>query len=113
MNAKVHILILFVYAIFAKFGTIAAEPPAPEGKTNQWESSIAAGVTLTRGNSDTVLATLNYIASKKWKENEIRLGADGSYGENDSVVNNQSARAFGQYNRLFTERFYGYFRVEG
>jgi putative salt-induced outer membrane protein len=100
-------------ALFTAGIVLAAEPPAAEGKTNKWESSIAAGLTLTRGNSDTLLGNLNYSGIKKWDQNEVRVGLDGSYGENNDVVNNQAVRAFGQYNRLFTERFYGYIRAEG
>jgi putative salt-induced outer membrane protein YdiY len=45
-------------------------------------------------------------------EDEISLGADGAYGENDSVQNVNSAHAFGQYNHLFSDRFYGYLRAD-
>jgi putative salt-induced outer membrane protein YdiY len=38
---------------------------------------------------------------------------DGSYGENDSVKNNETLHGVSQYNHLFGERFYGYFNVEG
>jgi len=82
--------------------------------TNQpaWESSLGLGLTLTRGNSDTVLATGNIQTHRKGLENEISLGADGAYGENNSVENVNSAHAFSQYNHLFSERFFGYLRAE-
>ena len=41
------------------------------------------------------------------------FGLDGSYGENDSVKNNESLHGVGQYNHLFSERFYGYFNLDG
>jgi putative salt-induced outer membrane protein YdiY len=41
------------------------------------------------------------------------FGMDGSYGENDSVKNNETLHGAGQYNHLFTERFYGFFNLEG
>ena len=77
-----------------------------------WESSLGVGFTLTRGNSDTLLATANIQTHRKTLEDEISLGADGAYGENDSVQNVNSAHAFSQYNHLFSERFYGYLRAD-
>lgn len=89
-------------------------PPAPH-----WESTAAAGLTLTRGNSETVLGTLSLGTGKKWAQDEISMGLDGVYGNTkdqktgDSSTSAQSLKGFVQYNRLFTERWYGYGRVEG
>jgi len=53
---------------------------------------------------------------RKWDHNELSLGADAVYGE--SKVNGVTSRnadsvdGFAQYNRLFTERLYGYGRVD-
>jgi len=77
-----------------------------------WESSLAIGFTVTRGNSDTLLATANIQTHKKTAFNEITLGADAAYGDNNSVQSANNAHAFGQYNHLFTERFFGYFRTD-
>jgi putative salt-induced outer membrane protein YdiY len=85
-----------------------APPPAPK-----WEKSAALGLTLTEGNSDTLLVTGNLLASRKGERNEILLGVDGTYGENNDVKNNETLHGFGQYNRLFTDRFYGYARLDG
>jgi putative salt-induced outer membrane protein YdiY len=41
------------------------------------------------------------------------FGVDGSYGKNDSVKNNETLHGVSQYNRLFGERFYGFFNLEG
>jgi putative salt-induced outer membrane protein YdiY len=95
----------------------AAEPTAPV--TPHWESSAAAGLTLTRGNSDTLLGTLSLGTGKKWDQNELTMGADGAYGNTkdqktkESTTSAQSLKGFLQYNRLFTEHWYGYGRVEG
>lgn len=78
-----------------------------------WVSSVTAGLTLTSGNSDTLLFTAGAQTDKKTPENEIKLGADGAYGENDGVKNVDTEHAVGQYNHLFSERFYGYGRAEG
>ncbi len=66
----------------------------------KWETSAALGFTLTQGNSDTVLATASLLSLKKWEVNELSASIDGSYGEVDSVKNNEMARGTVQYNRL-------------
>jgi putative salt-induced outer membrane protein YdiY len=96
--------------------TRADDVPPPQ--TPRWESSAQAGVTLTRGNSETLLASLAAGTAKKWNNNELSFGVDGTYGTttinrtNDTTTAN-SMHGFGQYNRLFSERAYGYFRVDG
>ncbi len=92
--------------------TASAQAPAPE-KVPGWDTSAALGFTLTRGNSDTLLFTGNILTGKKWGQNELSFGADATYGENNSVKNAESLHGFGQYNRLFTERAYGYLRLDG
>jgi len=84
--------------------------------TNQpakWDSSLAFGLTLTSGNSDTLLTTAAFKSRKKTDENEFGLGLDGAYGENDSVKNNETLHGGAQWNHLFTERFYSYVNGEG
>lgn len=100
----------------------AADPAPPEDKG--WESTAAAGVTLTRGNSKTFTATANVDTKRKWSKDEVLLGASAGYGKT-TVVNRTDnepdeenrtvgyAKAFGQFNHLFTERFYGALRVDG
>lgn len=78
-----------------------------------WESSITAGLSLTKGNSDTLLTTAAFKTRKKTAENEFTFGVDGSYGENNSVENNQTLHGVGQYNHLFSDRFYGFLNLEG
>jgi len=77
-----------------------------------WKSSAALSVTLTRGNSDTMMVNGSVVSEKKWSHNEISLGAGVTYGEDDDGVNASAITGFGQYNRLFTERFYGYARAD-
>lgn len=94
-------------ALIPAAGALAADP-AP----TTWETSATAGATVTRGNSKTLLFTAGLFSQRKWDQNEVRLGLDGAYGKNDSVKNVEFGRIFGQYNRLFTERFYAYGRAE-
>jgi putative salt-induced outer membrane protein len=80
--------------------------------TNKWEKSASAGLTLTKGNSDTLMFTADVLAAKKWKQEEVNLGASATYGENTGLKNNETLRGFGQWNHLFTDRFYSYVRLE-
>ncbi len=79
----------------------------------KWERSVAAGLSLTKGNSDTILFTANAVGLRKWDKNELGLGAAAAHGENSGVVNNESYSAHIQYNRLISDRAYGMVRTEG
>jgi putative salt-induced outer membrane protein YdiY len=117
LSLRSNILLVAAAALSMQIST-RADGPIPEAqKTPHWESSASAGVTLTRGNSDTLLAALAATTQKKWDGNELSFGADATYGSSkingvDSTTAN-SLHGFGQYNRLFTERLYGYFRLDG
>jgi putative salt-induced outer membrane protein YdiY len=91
-------------------------PPAPP-KANPWETTAAAALTLTRGNSETFLMTLGLDTKHKWEQNELALGISGGYGEskvNDvNTKNTEFVQGYGQYNRLFSDRFYGGLRLDG
>ena len=78
-----------------------------------WVSSAAVGLTLTRGNSDTVLTTIKAQTEKKNPLNEFLFEVDGAYGENNSIRNTETLHATGQYNHLFSERLFGYVNAEG
>ena len=89
--------------------------------TNRWDASVAAGLTLTRGNTDTLLSTLTFKALRKGTNSEVLLGAAGSYGEattergeKDEATRTTAAnvQAYAQFNYLFTERFYSGGRVD-
>ena len=92
----------------------AAPAPAPaEEKKSKWEASASAGISLTRGNTDSALFTARAQAGRKSAKDELSLGADATYGEQNSVRNAESIHGYAQYNRLFSERAFGYLRVDG
>lgn len=97
--------------LFAADSATAPEPP------KGWETTAAAAVTLTRGNSDTFLGTLSLDTKRKWETDEALFGISGGYGENKvNGVNSKSVefiQGYGQYNHLFTDRFYGALRLDG
>jgi hypothetical protein len=93
-------------------------PPPPPPK---WESDATIGITLTRGNSKTFLASGAINSKRKWDKNEILLGASAGYGDNTTetagtetkTVTDNYVKGFGQYNYLFTERLCGGLRIYG
>jgi len=99
-------LTLAVLIGMAMAGMARAEEAAPEG----WKPEIALGFTLTDGNSDTSMLTVNAAANRKWEEHEVLLGAKYAYGETDSETTTDNGEATAQYNYLFTERTYGYLK---
>jgi putative salt-induced outer membrane protein YdiY len=113
--------VIALAAVFACMGSglafaqTAAPPPPPN--TNHWDTTAAAAITLTRGNSDTFLGTLSLDSTRKWEESEVDLGVSGGYGESKvngvNTKNTEFLQGYGQYNRLFTERFYGALRLDG
>jgi putative salt-induced outer membrane protein len=109
---------LFAAGVFSVQAQVQTNSPPTKPKA-KWESSAAAGLTLTRGNSSSTLATLSATTDGKWDQSELSLGADATYGRTKSpgqttaTTSAELLHGFVQYNWLFTERFYGYGRVEG
>jgi putative salt-induced outer membrane protein YdiY len=77
-----------------------------------WTGSVGAGLTLTRGNSRTLLTTLDLAADKKTAQDEWLLGANGGYGTASGVKNVESIDGKGQYNYLATDRLYYGLKIE-
>ena len=115
--ALAAVLVCAGYGIARADDSAAAVAPSPPSKTNAWVTTAAASLTLTRGNSETFLATLSLDTKAKWEKDEVALGVSGGYG--DSTVNNVNTKntefvqGYGQYNRLFSDRFYGGLRLDG
>lgn len=90
-------------------------PPPPAAVTNApaWKSSVTLGLTMARGNKDTMLVTAKLQTQWRSAFNEFTIGLDGAYGEDNSVKNYERLHGFGQFNHFFTRRFYGYVRADG
>ncbi len=90
-----------------------ATPAAIEmAKKYPWASSVSAGLTITRGNSHTLLYSGAIATDKKTPDNEFSLGASGAYGSQNSIQTVNNYGGFAQWNHLFTERFYDYVRAD-
>ena len=98
---------------------LAQNAPAAAPAPPAWQSSASLGLTLTRGNSDTTTLAAAATTEKKWDANDLSLGIDGLYGTTKLAGNSSSTKnaellhGFVQYNYLFSERLYGYARVDG
>ena len=89
----------------------AAAPVAPP--KNPWQQAVTVGLTLARGNSDNIMFTADYLAQRKTATDEYKLGLGGAYGEQNSKESVNNYGAFGQWNHLFTDRFFAYVRADG
>ncbi|MCP5519984.1 MAG: DUF481 domain-containing protein [Verrucomicrobiales bacterium] len=95
----------------------AEDAAAPEGAeapkpASSWKTSAAIGATLTRGNSDTLTVNGTIDTIKKWGKNEAGAGFSVTYGETDNKETANNMAAYGQYNRLVSERLFVYGRVD-
>jgi putative salt-induced outer membrane protein len=95
---------------FIAFGQTNRVAPPPQ---YPWEGSVSLGLTLTRGNSDTTLFAVKALTDRKGNVNELSFGADAAYGANNGVENAESLHGFAQWDRLFSDKFFGYVRAEG
>jgi putative salt-induced outer membrane protein YdiY len=77
-----------------------------------WKGAFAVGLTLTRGNSDTLLTTAKIQVERNSLVNELSLGLEGAYGEDNSVINNETLHGYAQDNHFFTRRFFGFLRAD-
>lgn len=106
----VRSLALVIGLMSAGAACFADDPKPPEKPKDAWAVTLALGVSLTSGNSDTSLYTADALGVKKWEQNELSLHAFGSYGKNDGEQNVGNAGFGAQYNRLFGDRWYAYGR---
>lgn len=92
----------------ASLAALAQDAEAPKG----WKTSANVAAAMTRGNSDTVNVAAGLNTERKWDRDELAFGASVSYGEERDNVTASSISGYGQYNHLFTDRFYAYGRVD-
>jgi putative salt-induced outer membrane protein YdiY len=84
-----------------------------------WKSSIALGLTLARGNTDTTQASIAASTEKQWSQNYLRFVADALYGESrppNASHSSETAEVLhgaSQFNHSFWENFFAYARVDG
>ena len=101
---------------------LAVAPAWAEGEAkDKWESSVAVGANVTRGNSETMLLNGSAVTERKGGVNEFRFSLEGNYGETEVVqsdgteetqTNVQNAKGAATYRRLFNDRLYGALNAE-
>jgi len=94
-------------------GVVLAED---QSRTN-WHGMVALGMTLAKGNSDTLQLNAAALAEKQLATDEFRLGADVTYALADWGRTNESVKAsvihgFSDYKRLFNPRLYGNLHID-
>ncbi len=104
--------IAFASALTAIGSSAIAQSAPTTTSGSKWESSAALGFTLSTGNSETLLGTADFNGTKKWDAYEWIVGANLTYGENDSTKNADSQRVLTQLNWLVSERAYAFGRIE-
>ena len=102
-----------ILAAFAQTSTNTGVKGITPEKKYPWESSVSAGLTLTRGNTSTTLFSADFLTKRKTPSDEYVIGLGGAYGEQDSKDTVNNYKVFAQWNHLFSDRFYGYLRAEG
>ena len=113
--ADTNKLTLSSEALAAMAAGNTGEPLSITGPTNRpaWSGTMAAGLTLTSGNSESVLATTTVNVRHYNPTNEWNFGADGAYGENQRVENTEILHGFIQFNHQYNAQWYGYARGDG
>jgi putative salt-induced outer membrane protein YdiY len=91
----------------------AAAPAIVPPVKPHWANTLTAGATITRGNSDSLLATAKLECNKKTPNDEYNLEADGTYGSANGIANSELYHGTAQWNHLFSPKWYGYLRGEG
>ncbi len=70
------------------------------------EQSVALGVTVTDGNSDTLLGTASYLMDRKREAYTWRLAIDALYGEDANETTKDTVKGVGELRYLLSERAY-------
>lgn len=100
-------------------GVVTAQEakPATTAPVAPWSTSVAVGVNVARGNTETMLLNGKVMSEFKKDRNEISLGLEGNYGETDveladgtteTQANVENAHGVADYRRLINTRTYGY-----
>ncbi len=90
----------WIVAAGAGFG----QEPAADGA---WKGSVAAGLSFTEGNSETLTGNASAMGQRNTAATGLRLGVEGSYAEADGERTTENAKAYAAAKRKY-EAFYLY-----
>jgi putative salt-induced outer membrane protein YdiY len=91
----------------------AIPPPVVAVPKYPWLFDASLGFTLIRGTTESDMLNAAFGGQKKTPFDEYKFGLNGDYGNQNGTESVNDYKAFGQWNHLFTPRFYGYIRVDG
>jgi len=87
--------------IAAAVTVMATSLIAAEAEEPQWKTTVAAGLNLASGNSETLAANAGVAAERVGDVHELRLGLEGNYGEaevdEETDTTAQNAKALAAY----------------
>ncbi|HXC98503.1 MAG TPA: DUF481 domain-containing protein [Verrucomicrobiae bacterium] len=78
-----------------------------------WSTSATFALTVTGGNTKTLLTTVDFNTQRISPENEFLFDVNGTYGENNDVQNAQSLEGTGQYNHVTPINLYYGLKLDG
>ncbi len=102
-----------ILVAFAETKTDTSAATGAPVKKCPWDSSVSAGLTMTRGNTSTTLFSADFLTKRKTSTDEYMIGLAGAYGEQNSMDTVNNYKVFAQWNHLVTDRFYAYLRADG
>lgn len=108
MNNSIRLSTLTVGA--GAIASVLAQEAAPS--PTAWKTTATLGAAITRGNSETLSVSGGVNTVKKWSQNELSFGAGFAYGEDKDSVTVSTINGFGQYNRMFSDRLFGFLRTD-
>ncbi len=112
MKTRLSLVLLTAVVFPAASPCLTAQEPVPPPKP-KWETSAQAGLTVTSGNSETVVFGGGIQTARKWTKSDLAAGADVAYGTDRGNKNTEVYRGYGQYNQNLSERLYLGLRLEG
>jgi putative salt-induced outer membrane protein YdiY len=86
--------------------------PVMGGEPGTWKHTIAAGLSLAQGNSESRQVNIEATTSCKSDAAETRLGAVGAYGESEGATSEENARVHAQHDRTIVAGTYAYLNAE-
>ncbi len=86
--------------------TLKADKKEEAADALGWTTTAALGVSVAKGNSDSLQVSLAYDTAYRSESDEFFFNAGYSYGENDGLTASDALYASIRYNRLLNQRSY-------
>ena len=97
---------VFVVALAGLLSIPSRADEAKEDDKEAWHGSIALGISVVTGNSDSTLFALGIKADRVRKVDEWHLSLDGTYGRSDGDKSTEILHGAANYRRTMDTRWY-------